>query len=459
MTKPLHPYQKKAVNWAMTRLFVKDDKGAGIFLDPGLGKTRVTLTIMDGLFGAGVINRALIVAPLRPIYTVWPAEFTKWGFPQSHVILHNQYAAALACGAAVELVNYEGLVKLKDLAGRWDLIVLDESTFIKNWSTKRTKYLRKMIPNIPKRIILTGTPASNSLQDLHSQVFMLDDGAALGKTVTAFRARYCMQGGWKGQKWLVRPGVRDAIKDAIKDRVLRMQAEDHLDMPELVQHQVWVELAKPAYKEYKRLKRELFAQLETGEVFAATAASAYGKCRQFANGQVYTMTEEGQREYHVAHDEKYKALCELHEELAGKPLLIFYPFAHDLQEVTKKGSPFRGCPVISGGMSPSAVQKILDGWNAGKYHAILAQWQAASHGLNMQGCCNDVACLGVVDSLEVYDQAIRRVYRQGVKGSQVRIHQILTKSTVDEVMLERLQGKHQSQSEFLNALKRHAKEV
>jgi SNF2 family DNA or RNA helicase len=456
--KPLREYQKFAVEWLLERLYVQDAEGAGLFLDPGLGKTRTALTIAEALRDLGLVRRVLVVAPLRPVYTVWPAEVKRWGFDFNPIILHNQHARAMACDCNMELVNFEGLVKLVELGGRWDLLIVDESTFVKNWSTKRTRYMRKMVQKIPKRLILTGTPAANSLADLHAQLYVVDRGESLGKTAGTFRSLYCQQGGFKGYKWNVREGVGGRILDAIKDRVLRMKAEDHLDMPKLIFNEIWAKLPPNSFNQYKRLKRELYTELDNGaDILVGSAAAAYTKCKQFANGQVYTMEGE-ERVTHRAHDEKVNALFELHEELAGKPLLVFYHFTSDLLRIqSAKGSPFKKCPVLRGGMKIEEVQKILDGWNAGKYHAILAQWQAASHGLNMQGCCNDVACFGLHDSLEIFDQAIRRVYRQGVTGDQVRIHRLLTLDTVDAVMLERLQLKDQTQSQFLEALKKHAK--
>jgi SNF2 family DNA or RNA helicase len=454
--KPLRPYQTFAAEWLLERLFVREWPGAGLFLDPGLGKTRTSLTVINALFDLGVIRRALVVAPLRPVYTVWPAEIKRWGFPLSHIILHEQHAKAMGFDFQVEIVNFEGLEKLKTIQGRWDIMFVDESTFVKNWSAKRTKAMKTMVKHIPQTVILTGTPAANSLHDLHAQHFMIDRGEALGKTVTSFRSRFCQQGGWMGRKWVVRKGVGDRILEAIKDTCLRMQAEDHLDMPELVENEIWCKMPKSSFNQYKRLKRELFAELETGDVLVGSAAAAYIKCKQFANGQVYSVDDNDKREVHVAHKEKINALLELHEELAGKPLLIFYQFSHDRDRI-KALQPFKNAPVLSGGMKIQDVQKILTEWNAGKHHAILAQWQAASHGLNMQGCCNDIACFGLHDSLEIYDQAIRRVYRQGVTGNQVRIHRILTLDTVDAVMVERLRGKMETQDEFLQALKKHAK--
>lgn len=452
--KPLRDYQVYAANWLLERLYVKKRPGAGLFLDPGLGKTRIMLSVVNALFDFGEIRRVLIVAPLRPVYTVWPAEIERWGFPLKKIILHDQHASAMSHNLQVEIVNFAGLEKLKEIKGRWDMMIVDESTFVKNWSAKRTKAMKAMVKHIPQTVILTGTPAANSLMDLHAQHYMVDKGAALGKTVTTFRSRFCQQGGWMGRKWSVREGVGDVLLGAIKDTCLRMKAEDHLDMPKLVQNEIWCKMPNSSLNQYKQFKRELFTELDSGaDITVGSAAAAYMKCKQFANGQVYSGDE---KEVHGVHKEKISALQELHESLSGKPLLVFYSFTHDRERILKC-SQFKGSPVLAGGMRIDDVKRILDEWNAGKHHAILAQWQAASHGLNMQGCCNDIVCVGVPDSPEIYDQAIRRVYRQGVSGDQVRIHRVLTLDTVDEVMLERLTGKLQTQSEFLAAMKNHAR--
>ncbi len=481
--KPLHNYQTFAHDWMLNRLYVDDEQGAGLFLDPGLGKTRTTLTLLDNLFNLGAIKRALILAPLRPIYSVWPNEIKRWGFPLSHIILHNQHELAMSYDCKIELMNYEGLRKVWKL-DRWDIIVLDESTYVKTWEASRSKkklkkprtepsrnraqYIRKMLPKINKRIILTGTPAANSLSDLHSQMYVVDDGESLGRTVTQFRAAYCYQGGWQGKKWMIIHDRKNAIHEAIADRVLRMQAEDYLDMPKLVQNDIWVDLPAAAQKQYKSLKRELFAELSGGKVFAANASSAYIKCRQFSSGHIYSTDEEGQKipnpgtieefEYQVTHKEKIAALTELIEELAGKPLLVFYWFKNELAEL-KKHKQFKDAPCIRGGMKPEDTEKIIDAWNQDEHKIILCQWAAASHGLNMQeGSCADIACLCLTDSAEGYEQAYRRIYRQGVKAAQIRIHRILARGTVDEVQLERLTGKFETQSAFLSALKRHGQQ-
>lgn len=494
---PLHPYQEAAHDFLVDRLYVKGQIGAGLFLDPGLGKTRITASVIDTLFNLGELNRVLVIAPLRPVYTVWPNEYREWGFPQSHVILHSQHQLGLALGRQIELMNYDSLKKIAELQNRWDLLVLDESTYIKNWSTKRMGYIKQLIKTIPKRIILTGTPAANSLTDLFSQLYVVDDGASLGRSVTRFRGAFCYQGGYYGRKWFVNDAAEYAIEKAIGDRVLYMKCEDYLDMPKLVKNDVWVDLPPGPRRQYNKLKHELYAELETGNVFAANASSAYSKCRQFSSGQVFATDEDGKRipdsaseanfEYHVAHKEKINALVELKTELAGKPLLVFYWFKHEIAELLKNkdfwASPddlptekrklynrlkksgnkltaesLLRPPVIRAKMKIQEVDRIINEWNEDVHKVIFCQWAATSYGLNMQkGSCADIATITLTESAGGFDQGFRRVYRQGQKAKQVRLHRFVARGTVDEVNLRRVDGKLKTQDEFFAALKKHAK--
>jgi SNF2 family DNA or RNA helicase len=357
----------------------------------------------------------------------------------------------------LELVNPEGLPKLRSLKGRWDLVVVDESTKFKTWGTKtRMRPLKSMLTTIPKRIILTGTPTANSLADLHSQMYIVDDGDAIGKTKTFFQQTFMAKGGYLGREWIIKESMRDELQSRIQDKVLRMQAEDYLDMPQLVINDIWCQMPPKCCSEYNRLKRELYAELETGDVFASTAGAAYAKCKQFANGTVYTSDILGNRTSHIAHDEKISALVDLVEELCSKPLLVGYQYTHDLERIMQHRA-FKKAKFIRGGMKIKEVEGIVAEWNRGEIPVLLCQTDAVSHGMNMQEACNDVAWFGVTDKPEVYDQFFRRVYRLGVSGDQVRIHRLLTKGTVDEIMVERLSGKFATQSEFLESLKQHAR--
>lgn len=465
-SKPLHDYQCRAVDFIIDRLFVQDEMGAGLFLDPGLGKTRTSLTALDMLFDMEFIKRALILAPLRPLYSVWPQESTEWGFPRRPIILHKQLEFAMGYNREIELMNFGSLKKISEFKNRWDILVVDESTYLKNWSSKRMGFVKKMIKTIPKRLILTGTPAANSLSDLFSQMFIVDDGKSLGRTVTKFRSIYCTPGGWQGKKWLVKGGSQVLLDKAIDGKVLRMQAEDYLDMPDLIQNNIYVDLPKKIQGQYKRFEKELVAQLENEEIYAPNASSAYTKCRQMASGPIYLIDDDGRKEqapgttarfkYAVAHKEKFEALKELAESVNGKPILIFYNFRNELQELEKLPG-FSKHAIIQGGMKEKEVAEIVDKWNNDKYNFLFCQWKAASHGLNLQkGSCSDIACFSLTDSPETYEQAYRRIYRQGVTTQQVRVHRLLTRNTVEEVQLERLEGKFKTQKEFLDALKQQA---
>lgn len=439
-------------------MYSRGQKGAGLFLDPGLGKTRTSLMTAKTLIDLNEVRRVLVIAPLRPVYNVWPAQIEQWfGREMSYAILHDQYKQAINLNCQIEIVNPEGLPHLVEHAGRWDLLLVDESTKFKHWSTRRMAYLKKLLPFIRYREILTGTPAANSLADLHAQMYILDDGARLGKTVTYFRDRFMQPAHGPYRKFEMRPDKEKELLELVQDCCLRMDCETYLDMPELVHNDIWIDLPKECKTEYNRLKRELYAQLETGEINCTTAAGAYAKCKQFANGQVYNTGEDGVRTSHLAHNLKLTALADLAEELSGKPLLLLYEFKHDL-EFAQHHKAFKGCPFIRGRMKATDVDDILKKWNTGATPVLMAQWQTISHGINMQdGGCNDVAWLGIPDNPEIYDQGFRRVYRQGVKGKQVRVHRCLARGTVNEPQLERLIDKNMTQADFLHKLKEHAR--
>lgn len=407
------------------------------------------MEVLKTLRGLSEIERVLVIAPMRVCRNVWGQEISKWGFDFSVNIMCQRVKQALKEECFIDLVNYESLHLLVDHCDRWDTLVLDESTRVKNWTTKRMKCLRKMLPNFSKRMILTGTPAPNSLADLHSQIYVLDGGEALGRNVTVFRAKFMARGGWEGRQWVLRKEMADTLNTAIAPMVLRLDAETCLTMPALLVNDMYCELPAKCQAGYRQLKRELLAQLETGDILAVNAASAYVKMRQYSNGAVY----DSERKVHYVHSAKVEMLCDLVEELAGKPVLVFYQFHHDAEAIQKK---FPTAPVLSGKTKPKESTQILEDWNAGHIRVLLAQNHTAAHGLNMQGAGMDVVYFGLNDSLEVYDQSYRRVYRQGAKGSQVRIHRLLCKKTVDDVIRDRLHSKDQGQQAFFAALRRHA---
>lgn len=459
------PYQQLAYRFLLNRFTAPDlsPRGAGLLLDPGLGKTSITLWTYQTLRDFGEVRQGLIVAPLRVCRSVWPAETKKWGFDvkiQPLLGTAPQRRRALAEPADLYVINPEGLAWLATQnldtanAPKFDVLILDESTKFKNWGTKRHKHLRKLLPRFSHRLILTGTPSPNGLGDLFAQVYTLDDGMTLGKSRNYFNARYMTKGGFKGRVWSFDESQTEKLHEAISPMVLRLSAEEHLDMPELVDNVIRVQLPGDVMKEYRRLERELFMELAGGvELTASSAGAMYSICKGIANGGAYYGPD---KQPAFVHDTKVEALADLLEELNGKNLLVAYAFKHDLERI-QQHSAFKKAPVVAGGVSADETDRIVGEWNEGRHRALLVQPQAMSHGLNMQQGGADVAWFGLTDQLEVYQQFNARLYRQGQEHHQVRIHHIIAEETVDEAIYARLHEKAGVQQSLLEALDNYRK--
>jgi SNF2 family DNA or RNA helicase len=450
-------YQDFALNWITKRTIVEGHKGAGLLLDPGLGKTAISLAWIRLIKQLDPSAKFLVIAPLSVIPTTWPEEIQEWTQFNGlrAVIVHGKGKEdALRADADIYLINPEGLPWLESEGPHDFHLIVDESTKFKNWGGVRMKVLRRMIKRgeFRKRLILTGTPTPNSLQDLFSQVFLLDEGEALGKNITAFRKRYCVRGGFKGYQWELRPGAEEEIWERIAPLCLRMSIHDHLDLPEMLIHEVYVNLPPKAKGIYKQLEKELFAELDRGQLLPMNEGAKYLKCKQVSNGSVYNTD----KEVEFVHKAKIDAVVNIIDELQGKPVMVAYQFKHDLASIKKQ---FGEVPHISGETSSKETQKYVTDWNAGKIPILAVQPQSLSHGVNMQkGPGRDIIWMGLPDQPELYHQLNARIYRQGV-SSEVRIHQILSKGTVDLAIRNRLQDKDAKQQSLFEYLKEYQKRV
>ncbi len=448
-----HEYQKKAVK------FVIERGSSQLWLDPGLGKTSIMLQVIRALRMSRSIRRTLVVAPLRPAYGVWPEEVKKWDNFQDITVsvLHGPGKdKRFHDDAMIHVINFEGLSWLSNAyrkkGGEWpyDLLIVDEISFLKNPRTQRYKTLVGMLDNFKRRIGLTGSPAPNSLLDIFGPQYIIDRGATFGKYITHFRNAYFYPTGFGGYEWKLQPGAEEKIHFALSNKVLRMNAEDYLTMPELITNRVYVELPDAARKLYKEFEDQLFADLGSGEISAVNAAVAVGKCQQIANGAIYLDGLE--REVRHVHDEKIKALEEVIEELNGKPCLVGYHFQHDLFRL-KQAYP--NAPVIGSGVTGQELTDITNKWNNGETPVLLAHPQSAGHGLNLQGAGHAVIWFSNTWSFEVFDQFIRRLWRQGQRNNIV-IHQIVAKKTIDEAIIKALERKDSTQKSLMNAVQEYA---
>mgnify|MGYP005850616963 CR=1 FL=1 len=459
-----HPYQERVIDRGVR------DARLGKLLDPGLGKTSITLEVFRRLRAQFEVSRLLVVAPLRVAYSVWPHEAQKWAqFRELRVhVLHGDglHPHWLEQDAAdVLVINPEGLEWLahQRRARLPEMIAVDESTKFKRTSAKRSRILKHLLKRIPhRRYILTGTPAPNGLGDLHGQVRILDDGAALGDTLKEFRERFCSyvpNGTPYGGVWEVRTSARAEILRLVEPLVIRLDARDYLDLPELVRVDVPVRLPPAAAELYARLRHDLVVQFEAGAVVATNAGALSGKLRQVASGSVYltpdgAVSEAPTRRWEVIHDEKARALVDLFEELGGKPLLIAFEFEHEREVIRRALKPIAGeVPVIAGGVSAKRGAELERLWNAGRLPVLLVHPAAAAHGLNLQAGGHHIAFYTSPWDLELYDQLIGRLYRQGQQEDRVFVHHLVAQGTIDERVSAVLRRKGRDQGDLLEALR------
>jgi SNF2 family DNA or RNA helicase len=444
-------YQEKAIK------FMTERACAGLFLDPGLGKTSVSLAVYKILKAAGLVKAMLVVAPLRICHLVWPPEIQKWEeFRRlKFEVLHgDDKAEALRRKADVYIVNYDGLEWLSEELGRmadwpFDMLVVDESSRVKNTNTKRFKLLKPMLNRFRRRYILTGTPASRSLEDLFGQVFVMDRGATFGPYITHFRNEYFYPGGYGGYEWLPQAGAEKKIFAKLAPRVLRMAAEDYLDLPKLVINDVKVRLPEKARKVYNEMELRLRADLDSGRISAANAGVASLKCRQIANGGLYTNVR--CTEWENLHDAKTEAVVDLLEELSGQPTMVLYDFDHDLERLREAlGNP----PHLGGGVPTKRAKEIEAAWNRGELPVLLGQPQTVAYGLNLQAGGRALIWHSLTWNYEDYDQAIRRIWRQGQKFKVVS-HRVIAEGTVDEAMVLSMSSKANRQQRVFDALKKY----
>ena len=447
----LHSYQKFCVD------FIEEHPNCGVFLDMGLGKTIISLTAISHLlYDSFEVSRVLIIAPLRVARDTWIAELSKWehlrGLKMERVIgTPKERVAALSRRAEMYIINRENVEWLvKHFAGRrmpFDMLVIDELSSFKNSRAKRFLALKKILPQFSRVVGLTGTPAPNGLEDLWPQVFLLDRGVRLGRTMKSYLDMFFdTPNSWLPYKHELKTGAEEEIYKRLGDICVSMRAADHLEMPERVDNIVEVMLSAREEKLYRQMERDMLLPYADGDVLALNAASLAGKLLQLANGAVYD-------EFHnvrVLHERKLDALEDLIEAANGKPLLVMYAFQHDLTRIQERFGKYTT-------ETPEGVRELktsadMEDWNEGRIRVAVTQPASTGHGLNLQhGGCT-IVWFGLNWSLELYEQANARLWRQGQKQTVV-IHHLVTKGTMDEQVMKALHDKAADQNALLAAVK------
>ena len=444
-----HAYQQHCINKII------EIKKLGLFLDMGLGKTITTLTAVKELkYNRFLVRKVLVIAPKKVAEGTWTREAAKWGHTQMlrvSPVLGSQTKRirALNTPADLYIINRENVCWLVDYyrnAWPFDMVVVDESSSFKSHSAKRFKALASVGDRIDRMVELTGTPSPNGLEDLWSQIFLLDGGERLGKRYTQFRERY-FQPDKRGADGMVysyeaKPGTEASILEKISDICISMKAEDYLQLP--------VELDSKSLKAYCELEREMVLQLpEDDETISVTSAAALSnKLLQLANGALYGED----RQVHEVHGCKVEAFLELIESLQGKPALVFYNYQHDRTRILK------ALEKLGLAVRELKTTQDEDDWNAGKIQVLLTHPASSAYGLNLQQGGNHVIWFGLTWNYELYTQANKRLHRQGQK-EKVIIHHLVCSGTRDTDVMQALQRKDDVQSWVMESLKARIRKI
>ena len=446
-----HPHEYQEI--AIQRII--DNTHYGLLLDMGLGKTISTLIAIEQLmYDYFDIKKVLLIAPKKVAESTWAQETQKWS-DTGHLTIASVLGSekdrikALESDFDIYVINRENVQWLYDYYFEkpkqkfpFDMLVIDESSSFKNPQAKRFKAMRKMRPFFKRVVILTGTPAPNTLMDVWAQMYLLDGGERLGKTLTEYRLRYFTPDKTNGHiiySYRLLPGGDKAIFGKMQDICMSLKAKDYLNIPERIENVITVEMCPKEWELYKQMERDhVLSLVDDDDVSALNAAALAGKLLQLANVSIYS--DDG--ETIIVHNEKVERLKELVDTNEGKPMLVFYNFKHDLQAIKEA--------------FPKAVELKTDDdvaeWNKGNIQMLLAHPASAGYGLNLQAGGNIIVWYGLTWSLEQYQQANARLHRQG-QTQPVIIHHLVTKETMDEQVMKALERKEVGQDALLEAIK------
>jgi len=444
-----HNYQAYAIDYIETHPITT------VFLDMGLGKTSITLTaIKNLLFDSFEVYKVLVIAPLRVARDTWTAEADKWDHLRCLICsvavgTEAQRKSALMRSADVYIINRENvqwLIEESGLPFDYDMVVIDELSSFKNHNTKRFRSMLKVRPKIDRIVGLTGTPTPNGLMDLWAQFRLMDLGQRLGRFITQYRTDYFMPDKRNGQvvfSYKPLSYAEETIYGKISDITISMKATDHLKMPELVSSEYVVQLSDTEQQKYNDLKQELVLSLGEAEITASNAASLSNKLSQMANGAIY----DDSGAVIGIHERKLDALEDIIEAANGKPILVAYWFKHDFDRITAR---LKKLHIPHSRLDDS---ESIRRWNNGEIPVALIHPASAGHGLNLQSGGSTIVWFGLTWSLELYQQTVARLWRQGQTESTVIVQHIVTKGTIDDRIIKALSQKEHTQTALIEAVK------
>lgn len=452
-----HTYQTRLKD------FIIDNRYAFLTVDMGLGKTVTTLTAVRELIEDYLeAERVLVVAPKSVAENTWTSECAKWdhlAHLRVSVVMgtETQRIKALEAPADIYVINRDNVVWLTEHYGaQWpfDTVIIDESSSFKNPQARRFKALRRVRPMIRRMVLLTGTPLPNGHMDLWAQMWLIDMGQRLGRTLTSYRSKYFKPGRSNGHtvyNWILNPGASALIGELMSDVTVSLKAEDWIEVPDLIETDVRIALSEKELQMYRTFERDQVMCLQGADIVAITAAALATKLLQFTGGAMYTEDTTGKVEYVRVSDAKLRALEDILESSGDEPVLVFYQYRHELERLREYFSAL-------GPVEFSGQPEILKRWNEGGIRLMLCQPASVQYGLNMQQGGRIIVWYTPTWNLEQYQQANARLHRQG-QERPVLCYRLICDGTIDEKVIGALRGKDSAQERLLKLIRDISDEI
>lgn len=512
----MHVYQNTGLE------FMRENPFSALFIDMGLGKTVTSATLIaDLLADLDFEGKVLIIAPLRVATQTWPDEFRKWkhlahltvsvvhvddddprlkeaaargraqGRAETYQFKSQQDKAVRECenravaamrekirldathsNASVHVISCDWIEWLvaqynrKGVTWPYKTIFVDESSGFKNHNSARylaLKTVRDQPGFITRMHLLTATPAAETYEHLFPQIYLLDRGERLGREIGKYRDRYFVRphGRDPSRKWKLRPDGEKDILAKISDICLVMKEKDYLprEAPLYVTREVRMTEAQHAL--YTRMAEDMVVTLDDGsEVTADTAASLSAKLLQMASGVLYeTQLKPGQEEdddhvkvlkVHQIHTHKLDELEQIIEEAQGKPVLVGYHFKASKERLKQRFGDKITFMDKDG--------KCKTKWNRGGIPILAMHPKSGGHGLNLQAGGHIIVWYDIPWALELYQQFIGRLSRQGQKF-RVSVFHLVCRGTLDETVVKSLLAKEDAQELLFKLMKRMRKKL
>lgn len=404
--------------------------------DPGTAKTRAHAEAFARRRRAGG-GKALVLAPKSILQTSWGDDIDKFlpGLRYSVAYATNR-ASAFDGAADIYITNHDAVKWLvknlpKSFWKDFDTIIIDESPAYKHHTSARSRALRKLVPHFTYRSLLTGTPNSNTILDVHNQTLLLDDGERLGSSFWRFRGAVCepVQVGPQPQmvKWQDKEGSEAAVFDMLRDISIRHKLEECQDIPPNHTYDVIFDLSAKERKAYEEILAYAITELEGGRVVTAVHASSINnKLLQIAAGGIYTGDGD---EWVTVGKTRTELVMDLVDARDHSLMVVAWRWQ---RQMLLEASRARGydVEVIDGSVTSDKKRTdIVRNYQAGKYKSLIIHPKSAGHGLTLTKGTATIMVSPTYNA-EHYKQVFHRIYRAGQTLPTETIH-VKARGTLD----------------------------